>query len=100
MDAVSAGPVDDIEYWIADAGSVRGDNLVGIGETDGHRCDHDVAVIGVVEIDLAADGRDADAIAVAADAVNDPGDAVPHLRMIGPAEAQRVHFGDRSRAHR
>src|SRR3546814_10511057 len=34
------------------------------------------------------------------DAVNDPGDEVPHLRMIGPAEAQRVHVGDRSRAHR
>src|SRR3546814_17615515 len=98
MDAVAAGPGADIDDRIADARSGRVENLVGIGEADGHRVDQDVAVIGVVEIDLAAEGRDADAIAVDADAVNDPGDEVPHLRMIGPAAAQRVNVGDRSRA--
>ena len=72
----------------------------GLGDADGHRVDQDVAVIGAVEIDLAADGRHADAIAVAADAGDDAGDQVAHLGMVGPAEAQRVQIGDRPRAHR
>ena len=77
----------------------RVENLVGLRDADGHRVDEDVAVVGGVEIDLAADGRDADAIAVAADARDHAGDEVPRLGVIGPAEAQRIQVGDRPRAH-
>ncbi len=66
---------------------------------DRHRVDQRVAVIGRVEIDLAAHGRHADAVAVAADpahhAVHDPAGA----RIGRIAEAQRVQVGDRPRAH-
>jgi len=53
-----------------------------------------------VEIDLAADRRDADAIAIAADAVNDARDQMLHLRMVRAAEAQRVEVRDGAGAHR
>ena len=100
MDAVAAGLGADIDDRIADAGRGRVENLVRLRDADGHRVDEDVAVVGRVEIDLAADRRDADAIAVAADARDDAGDQVAHLGMVGPAEAQRVQVGDRPRAHR
>ena len=80
VDAVAAGLRADIDDRIADAGRGRIEDLVGLRDADGHRVDEDVAVIGRVEIDLAADGRDADAIAVAADAGDHAGDQVPRLR--------------------
>ena len=69
VDAVAPGLGADIDDRIADARGGRIEDLVGLGDADGHRVDQDVAVIGAVEIDLAADRRHADAIAVAADAV-------------------------------
>ncbi len=68
MDAVAAGLDADIDDRIAHAGGGAVENLVLIGDADGHRVDEDIAVIGRVEIGLAADGRHADAIAVSADA--------------------------------
>ena len=100
MDAVAAGLRPDIDDRVADAAGGRIEDLVLIGDADGHRVDQDIAVIGGVEIHLAADRRHADAIAVAADAVDDAADQVAHLGVIGPAEAQRVHVGDGACAHR
>ena len=53
-----------------------------------------------MEVGLAADSRHADAVAVAADARDHALDQVLHLRVVGPAEAQRVQVGDGPRAHR
>ena len=57
--------------------------------------------------DLAADGRDAEAVAVAADAGDDAVEQVPVARCdsgcrvrLQRAEAQRIEQGDRPRAHR
>ena len=61
--------------------------------------DEDVAVVAAVERRLAADGRDADAVAVAADPAHDAVDEVLHARRIELAEPQRVEPGDRPRAH-
>ena len=44
----------DIDDRIADAGGGGIEDLVLIGDADGHRVDEDVAVIGGVEIGLAA----------------------------------------------
>ena len=52
-----------------------------------------------MEVGLAADRRDAHAVAVAADAGDHAGDEMPCLGMRGIAEAQRVQVGDRPRAH-
>ena len=68
-------------------------------EADGHGIDQDVVVVAGVEIGFAADGRHAHAIAVVADAGDDPGDEMAGLGMVRRAEAQRVHVGDGPRAH-
>src|SRR3546814_19263255 len=54
----SAGFRPDIDDRIADAGCGRVKDLVLFGDADGHRIDQDIAVIGGVEIDLAADRGD------------------------------------------
>ena len=52
-----------------------------------------------MEVGLAADGRHADAVAVAADAGDHAGHQPPGLGVVGLAEAQRVQQRDRPRAH-
>ena len=99
VDPVTAGLRPDIDDRIAHAGRGRIEDLVGIGDAHGHRIDEDVAVIGGVEIGFARDGRDAHAIAIAADARNHALDQVLHLGMFGAAEAQRVGVRHRARAH-
>src|SRR3546814_6160302 len=90
----------DIDDQIANAAGGRIEILVLLGDADGHRVDEDIAVIGLVEIDLASHRRHADAIAIAADAVDDARDEMLHLRMVGAAEAQGVEVRDGARAHR
>jgi hypothetical protein len=97
---VAAGLGADIDDRIADARRGRIEDPVGVGDSDGHRVDQDVAVIGGVEIHLAADRGDSHAIAVAADPGDDSGDQMAHPGVIGPAEAERVEIGHRARAHR
>ena len=58
---------------------------------------------GLLERDLAADGRDADAVAVAGDAGDDALDdaaGARAVRTVERPEAQRVQQRDRPRAHR
>ena len=70
-DAVAAGLGAEIDDRQADALGLRVKNLVGLGEAGGEGIDEDVAVVARVELDLAADGRHAERIAVAADAGDD-----------------------------
>ena len=70
-----------------------------VGHADAHGVDQDVAVVGGVEGALAAHGRHADAVAVAADAGDHARDEVPGLGVAGLAEAERVKDGDRPGAH-
>ena len=100
MNAVAAGLGSDIDDRIADAAGGRIENLVGICHANGHRVDDDIAVIGRIEIGLAADCRYADAIAVAADTGNHALDQMLHLRMLGPSETQGIEIGHGPRAHR
>ena len=72
---------------------------------DAHRADAEgvdqrVALVAVVEDDLAADVGQAEAVAVAADAGDDAGQDAQRVRVVQVAEAQRVHDGDRACAHR
>ena len=64
-----------------------------------HGIDENVVVVARVEIGLAADRRHAHAIAVVADARHDAGHEMARLGVIGRAESERVHVGDRARAH-
>ncbi len=100
MDAVAARLRADVDDGQTDALGCRIENLVRLREADAHGVDEDVVVVARVEIRLAADRRHAGAVAVMRDARNDAADEVARLRMIGCAEAQRVHVGDGTRAHR
>ena len=62
--------------------------------------DERVVAVAVVEHDLAANGRHADRVAVAADAGDDALEQVAGAGVVERAEPQRVHERDRTRPHR
>ena len=55
--------------------------------------------VGLVEHDLAADGRHADGVAVAGDARHDALGDPPAAGVVERAEPERVHHGDRAGTH-
>src|SRR5215469_1456058 len=99
MDAVTTGFRTDIHHKVARTGCGRIEDPVGSGEADAHCVDQNIAVIGGVELALAAYGRHADAIPIPADPRYDTGQEVPSKRMVRAAEAQRVEDRNRSRPH-
>ena len=75
---------------------------IGARDAEAEHVDERIAGVALVERDLAADGRNADAVAVAGDAGDDAFDGPPRARAFGAvhvAEPQRVHQRDRPRAH-
>jgi hypothetical protein len=99
VDAVTAGLRAEIDDRIPDSGRLGVENLVLVGDADGHRVDQDVAVIALVEAGRTADRRHPKRIAIAADPGDDAADEMPGLRVIGRAETQEVQTGDRPRPH-
>ena len=71
VDAVASGLRADINDEVARPRSRRIEDPVGTGETDAHRIEQNVPVVGGVELALAADRRHADAVAVAANPADD-----------------------------
>ena len=67
---------------------------------DAERVDQRVAEVGLVEDRLAADVGQAEHVAVATDAGDDPGQHPVGVVGVERAEAERVHHRDRARAHR
>ncbi len=77
--AVATGGAADVDDRVADAGRGAALDLVVAEDTEAEGVDQRVAVIGIVEVHLAADGRDADAIAVVRDTGDDAGEQAPVL---------------------
>ena len=103
MDAIAAGLGADVVDGVADARRVALDERIGLRDSEAEDVDQRIARIRVVERDLAADRRDADAVAVAGDAGDHAFDDAAVARAVGTlerTEAQRVHQRDRPRAHR
>ena len=69
-------------------------------EPDAQRVDQRVARVAGVEGELAADVRQAEAVAVERDAGDDAGQHAGGVMRVGGAEPQRVHDRDRPGAHR
>ncbi len=61
--------------------------------------DENIAVIALVEVHFTANGRNAESIAVAANAGNNAGNKMAGLWMIRFAKAQRVHCCHRASTH-
>src|SRR6516164_2198884 len=99
MDAVTPGLGADIDHRVARPGRRRIKDPVGAGEPNAHRIDQDVAVIGRVELALAADGRHADTVAIAADSGDDAGEEMSGTLILGAAETQRIEDRHGPRAH-
>ena len=91
--APGRGAVEDDE--VARPGRTRARELVGAEQADAHGVDERVVPVGPVEDRLAADGRDADAVAVVADPADRPVEV-----EVRRAEAEPVEERDRPRAHR
>src|SRR5439155_13155328 len=97
VDAVATGGRTHQHEQVAGAFGPRPLQMLDPDQTDAHRVHQRIARVAVVEVDLAADGGHADAVAVTAD----PGhDALEVTGAVGErAEAQGVEKRDRTGAH-
>jgi hypothetical protein len=100
VNAVAAGLGADVVHAVADARGDALDDVRRFRDPETEHVDEGIAGVGRIEGDLAADGRDTDAVAVA----GDPGDHAFHeTRCAGGiqrAEPERIEEGDGARAHR
>ena len=86
---------------VPDARGGAPDQLAGLDQADAHRVDEAVLLVRALEVDLAADGGDADRVPVVADAGDGVLEQVAGARGVGDlAEPQRVEDRDRPRADR
>src|SRR5712692_5142404 len=98
VDAVASGVGADQHEAVPRALSSRPHQPIDPHEPDAHRVDQRVLLVTLVEIDFAANSRDADAVAVAADACHDPLEVAARGRQW--TESQRVEQSDRPSSHR
>jgi len=97
--AVTARRRPDVEHRVADpAGRTAGD-LVVAQHAEGEGIDQGVALVALVEIDLARDGRDAEAVAVVGDAAHHAREQAAHLGVGQLAEPQRIECRHRPGTH-
>ena len=99
MDAVATGARAHAEQHVAHAVGRGADQLGLLEQADAHRVHQRVAGVARREADLAAERRDADAVAVVTHAAHDAGEQVPVPRVIERPEAQAVEHRDRTGAH-
>ena len=99
-DPVAPGRGAHQDDRVADPGGGGADHLVGAREADAHRVDQAVLLVGRLEVDLAADRRHPDRVAVVADPGDDVVEQVARALRVELAEAQRVEDRDRPGAER
>ena len=103
VDAVAAGLGADIDDGIADTFGPAEEDLVLRDDAEGKDVDERVAVVGLVEDAFAADGGDAEAVAVVGDAADDAFEDAPVARpgfgIVEGTEADGIEHGDGPRAH-
>ena len=100
MDAVAAGLRADVIHRVADAGGAALDQRVGACDAEAEHVDERIAGVPVVERDLAADRRNADAVAVAGDAGDDAFDDAPRARAVGTVQRRRSAASSSARSGR
>src|SRR5256885_4536844 len=97
MNSIASGVRPNQHQPVARAFGARAHELVGANEPDAQRVDERVVRVAVLEVDLAADRRDADAVAVGADARDHALEVAARLPQ--RPEPPRVEEGDGTRAH-
>ncbi len=99
-DAVAAGARAEQHHLVAHARGAAAVHVLVPHHADAQRVDQRVALVGRVEHDLAADVRQAQAVAVAADARDHAVHDARGVRVVDRAEPELVHHRDRAGAHR
>src|SRR5687767_507594 len=100
MNPVSPGARTDGDDRITNAFGHGANELVLSHEANAHRVDERVALIRLVEDDLAGYGRNADAVPVIADSLDDPRQQISHAGNVERSESERVQQRNGSRPHR
>ena len=100
VDAVASGLGADVVDGVADARRRALEDVVAARDAEAEHVDQRIAGVALVEDDLAADGRHAEAVAVAGDAGHNALEEPARAAARRAAEAQRVQQRDRPRAHR
>ncbi len=99
VDSVAAGLGADVDHRVADAFGLAVKNLVLAKDAQRERVHQRIAVVALFEDALAADGGNAEAVAIVRDARNNAFENSAIARDIERAEAYRVHHRDGPRAH-
>ena len=99
-DPVPAGARAEQHHVVAHARGGAADQAVVPRDPEAHGVHEAVLLVGRLEVDLAADRRDADRVAVVAYALHRAVQQVARPRRGELPEAQRVEHGDRARADR
>src|SRR5581483_6159526 len=100
VDAVAPGARAHVDHRVARAGRARAKEAIARRDAEGEGVHEDVPVVARVEIDVAADGGHADAVAVVADPGDDALDEVGRAGMLEAPEAQCIEDRHRAGAHR
>ena len=98
-DAVAARLRAVQDHLVADAAGLREVQVLVAQHADAQRVDERVAEVGLVEDRLATDVGQAEAVAVAADPGDDPGQHAVRVRGVERTEPERVHHRDRPGTH-
>src|SRR5699024_8355526 len=99
-DNVDAGLGAEEDHLVAGAGGAGQVQVTVAKGADAQCVDQRVALVAVVEDDLATDVGQAQGVAVAADARDDSGQHAGGVRVVDGTEAKGVHHRDRAGAHR
>ena len=99
MDAVTTGLGSDVKDRIAFTARRALDDVVTMREAEAEDVDQRIAGVLVVEVDLAADGRNADAVPVATDAGDNACENAARQRSFERPEAKGIEEPDGPGAH-
>src|SRR5687767_2494455 len=100
MNPISPSARADGDDRITDAFGHGANELVLAHEANAHRVDERIAFIRLVEDDLAGYRRNADAVPVIADSLDDARQQISYAGNVEGSESERVQQRDGSRPHR
>ena len=100
VDAVAAGLGAHVIDGVACAAGRALDDVVVPGDAEAEDVHQRIAAVRLVESHLTTDGRDADAVAVAADPGDDALEDAAVLHVVEGTEPERIEQRDRPRPHR
>ena len=97
--AIATGRRPNVKHRVTNTVGGAAGNLVMPQDTQGEGINQRVALVALVEIHLARDRRNTEAIAIVGDASHDTGEETANFRIREFSEAQRIERSNRTGAH-